>query len=169
MNHYNNTFGSEWLNLMCELLSTKAFQSTRKISELLGIEDTRYKRDERGSMLLIPKNLNLSSIAINPDLKDDEPDKPITYLSFTGKSLNLGVNHLKKKFPNFELVNNTYDGGFQVFFHPVDNNYNFSAVACQVFEKINSSNDLKNISIQEIEFLFNSTKTKKRFGYTMEK
>lgn len=36
---------------------------------MLGVENTNYKRTERGSKFLIPKNDNLNHVALNPDFR----------------------------------------------------------------------------------------------------
>lgn len=163
----NNTTSKEWLNLVTEFLSNGNSQSTRAISEFLGSENKKYKRDERGSKFLIPKNENLNYIAINPDLEESETDRPVTFLAFSGEKLNLKLDYLTELFPNVELVENTYDGGIQLFFNPVDKRFDFKAVACQIFTDYKSLDELADLNINGISFMFKPNKLKTRAGYTM--
>ena len=163
----NNTTSKEWLNLITEFLSNGNSKSTRATSELLGTENTKYKRKERGSKFLIPKNTNLNYIAINPDLDETETDKPITYLAFSGEKLNLKLNYLTELFPNVDLVENTYDGGIQLFFNPVDKRFDFTAVSCQIYTDYKSLDELTDLNINGISFMFKPNKLKTRAGYTM--
>lgn len=163
----NNTTSKEWLNLITKFLSNGNSQSTKAISELLGSENKKYTRNERGSKFLIPKNTNLNYVAINPDLENTETDKPITFLAFSGEKLNLKLNHLTELFSNVELVKNTYDGGIQLFFNPVNNRFDFTAVACQIFTDYKTLDELTDLNINGITFMFKPNKLKTRAGYTM--
>ncbi|KJD31471.1 hypothetical protein PW52_16680 [Tamlana sedimentorum] len=163
----NNTTSKEWLNLITEFLSNGNSQSTKAISKSLGSENKKYNRNERGSKFLIPKNKNLNYVAINPDLEDTEIDKPVTFLAFNGEKLSLKLNYLTELFPNVELVENTYDGGIQLFFNPVDNRYDFTAVACQIFTDYKTLDELTDLNINGISFMFQPNKLKTRAGYTM--
>ena len=163
----NNTTSKEWLILITEFLSNRNSKSTKTISELLGSENKKYKRNERGSKFLIPKNTNLNYVAINPDLENTETDKPVTFLAFSGEKLNLKLNYLTELFPNVELVENTYDGGIQLFFNPVDNRFDFTAVACEIFTDYKTLDELTDVNINGISFMFKPNKLKTRAGYTM--
>ncbi|MBB3125303.1 hypothetical protein FHS04_002847 [Mesoflavibacter sabulilitoris] len=163
----NNTKSKEWLYLITEFLSNGNSKSTRAISDFLGSENKKYKKNERGSKFLIPKNTNLNYIAVNPDLEETETDKPVTYLAFSGEKLNLKLNYLTELFPNVELIENTYDGGIQLFFNPVDNRFDFTAVACQIFTDYKSLDELTDLSINGISFMFKPNKIKTRAGYIM--
>ena len=163
----DNTKSKEWLISISELLSNGNSQSTKTISDLFGNENPKYKRAERTSKFLIPKNENLNYIAINPDLENNEPDKPITYIAFSGKNLNLKLEYLTELFPNVELIENTYDGGIQLFFNPVDNRFDFTAVSCQIFTEYKKLDELTDLEINGISFLFQPNKIKTRAGYTM--
>jgi hypothetical protein len=161
--------GLDLLKSICELVSNNNSQSTQNISKLLGVENKKYKRDERGSKFLIPKNENLSHIAINPDLDDYENDKPITFLSFSGKNLNIKLKNLTELFPNFELTQNTYDGGIQLFFHPVDSRFDFNAVSCQIFTEYKTIEEINELNINSFALLFEPNRIKTRAGYMMTK
>lgn len=163
----NNTSSKEWLNLITEFLSNSNAQSTKTITNLLGSENTKYKRTERGSKFLIPKNKNLNYVAINPDLDENDTDKPITFIAFSGENLNLKLNYLTELFPNVELVENTYDGSIQLFFNPVNSNFDFTAVSCDIFTDYKSLDELEEVSINNLSFMFNPDKIKTRAGFTM--
>lgn len=167
MKTLNNTKSKEWLHEISEFLTEGNSQSTKSVTEFLGTENKRHKRNERGSKFLIPKNQNLSYVAINPDLERSDSDKPVTFLGFFGEKLNLKLHDLIELFPEFEVMNNIYDGGIQIFFHPVDNRFDFTAVACQVFTEYKTINELTNLKIDRVSFMFKSTKRKTRAGYTM--
>ncbi|NRD22690.1 hypothetical protein HNV10_05530 [Winogradskyella litoriviva] len=166
-NNLNNTKSKEWLSLITEILAKGNSLSTKYITEVLGTENTIYKRNQRGSKFLRPKNKYLSYIAINPDLEDDETDQPISFLVCSGEQLNLKLKDLLDLFPNMEIVENTYDGGIQLFFHPVNSRFNFTAVACQLFTDYKKLDDLKHVNINEISFMFQPHKIKTRAGYSM--
>lgn len=163
----NNTTAKEWLDLVSNILSNRNSKSTKTISDLFGEENPKYKRTNRGSKILIPKNNNLSYIAINPDLEEYEADKPVSFLAFSGEKLNLILKNLIEFFPNVELIENTYDGGIQLFFNPVDNRFDFTAVSCQIFTDYKTLDELYDININSISFLFLPNKLKTRAGYTM--
>lgn len=163
----NVSNSKEWLNLVCDLLRENKSISTQTVSKLLGVENTEIKKENRTSKFLIPFNKNLKYIAINPDLEPFEMDCPITYLSFCGKNIQLKLTDLISLFPNFKLVENTYDGGFQIFFHPIKNDFDFKAISCQLFENKIDITKLDEIIINNISFLFKPNKIKTRAGYTM--
>ena len=163
----NNTTSKEWLNLITDFLSNGNSKSTKTITTLLGSVNKKYKRNERTSKFLIPKNSNLNYVAINPDLENTEMDKPVTFLLFSGEKLNLKLNYLTELFPNVELIKNTYDGGIQLFFNPVDNRFDFTAVACQIFTDYKTLDELTDLNINGISFMFKPNKLKTRAGYTM--
>ena len=163
----NKKSGLDLLKSICELVSNNNSQSTKNISELLGVENTKYKRDERGSKFLIPKNENLSHIAMNPDLDNNEKDKPITFLSFGGQNLNIKLKNLTELFPNVELTENMYDGGIQLFFHPIDSRFDFNAVSCQLFTEYKTIEEIGELNINRISLWFEANKIKTRAGYSM--
>ena len=165
----NTKTSVDFLKSIAELVSNDNSKSTKFISELLGVENKKYERTERGSKFLIPKNKNLSNVAINPDLKDDENDKPIEFLSFSGKNLNIKLENLTELFPNVELTENTYDGGIQLFFHPVDSKFDFNAVSCQIFTEYETIEEISKLNINSFALLFEPNKIKTRAGYTMTK
>ena len=167
LKNIDNTKSKEWLDSISELLSNGNSQSTKTISDLFGIENPKYKRAERTSKFLIPRNENLNYIAINPDLEDNETDKPISYIAFSGKNLNLKLEYLTDLFPNVELIENTYDGGIQLFFNPVDNRFDFTAVSCQIFTDYKKLDELTDLNINRISFMFKPNKLKTRAGFTM--
>lgn len=167
INNLNNTTSREWLGIITKVFTKGNSLSTKYISDILGTENTKYKRDERGSKFLIPKNKNLTHIAINPDLDNNETDQPLTFLSFSGAKLNLKLIDLMEFFPNVEIVKNTYDGGIQLFFHPINSRFKFTAVACQLFTDYKQLEDLYDLNINEFSFMFQPNKVKTRAGYTM--
>ncbi|GAK95241.1 hypothetical protein JCM19298_1570 [Nonlabens ulvanivorans] len=166
LKNINNTTSKEWLDSISELLSNGNTQSTRTISNLFGIENPKYKRAQRTSKFLIPRNKNLNYIAINPDLEDNETDKPISYIAFSGKNLNLKLEYLTDLFPNVELRDNTYDGGIQLFFYPVDNKFDFTTVSCLIFTDHKKLDDLTDLNINGISFMFEPLKLKTKAGFT---
>ena len=163
----NKESSRKWLESICALLKDKNSNSTKSISDLFGFENKTIERDKRGSKFLIPFNKNLKYIAVNPDLTEFEEDKPLTYLSFSGENLKLNIKDLIEYFPNIEIVQNDYDGGIQLFFNPVNDQYDFKAVSCELLVNCRTIAELKDLEINHIAFLFNAQKIKTRAGYTM--
>lgn len=163
----NNTTSKEWLNLITEFLSNNNSQSTKAVTESLGTENSKFKRGERGSKFLIPKNSNFDYVAINPDLEENDTDKPVSFLEFGGEKLNLKLEYLIELFPNVELVENTYDGGVQLFFYPVDRKFDFTAASCSVLMDCRGLDELRDVSINEISFMYKTRKVKTRLGFSM--
>ena len=76
----------DWFDTMCEILSNDKCPTTHQLTQSIGIEDSRFRTENRGSKFLIPFDKRFKTVCINPDLSDDEIDKPIDYLSFGGIS-----------------------------------------------------------------------------------
>lgn len=158
----------EWFDAICTILRTENRPTTRQLIELIGIEDTSKDRNSRGSKFLIPFDRRFKTASVNPDLLPAEPDKPIEFISVGGSGFLLMITDVLTRFPNYRIQRNTFDGGTQLFFHPVPDMYEFSAISFHSDRELDELNDNSTLQFHGISFHFGKNLILGRDGYHMK-
>jgi hypothetical protein len=158
----------DWFVLMCDILKKMNKPTTNLFTEILGQEKPNPKNEIRGSKFLQPYDTRFNLIYISPNLLGDDLDKPLNFLGFNGNSFMLGLKDIQKKFSEFKIQKNTYDGGTQFFFYPIPDEYEFALEFWSEYENINEQ-AYGNLIFKEITFRFGNRLTKGRDGYGVKR
>jgi hypothetical protein len=162
-----NLSNLEWFTAFCALLARDRKPTFRYACGLLGDPKEDPPRERRGSLFLAPFDSRFSYISINPDSPADSTDLPLEHIGLTGSSFALRVADLLDLFPQHRFKLNTYDGGYQIFFHPVPKVHEFTAIS--------ASTDLKKIPnpqelvVNNVSFHFGDVLVEFRDGFTMRR
>jgi len=158
----------DWFDVICTLLRKNNHPTTRKLEHLIGTLDEKISSELRGSKFLIPSDTRFSWACINPDIDSQENDKPINYFAISSKELAITMNDLIKRFSEFRITRNVYDGGSQIFFYPIDEKFEFRGLAF-LSEKEPEHIDLDKLRFQTISFIFGETIFQARDGYHLRR
>ena len=160
---------TEWFNGICEILKRDNFPTTRLLIEISGMEKPHQDYKTRGSMFLEPYDKRFSNICINPILPPDEHDKPLDYLSFWGDSFRIKTASILSRFRNYRIQINTYDGGTQIFFHPVPSEFEFTSIDCWTEKDKTEIVDISEIELNSVTFMFGERLSLGREGFCMKR
>ncbi len=125
----------DWFDKICRILAKDNCPTTNQMTQVIGIEDSRFSKKNRGSKFLVPFDRRFKTACINPDLSDDDVDKPLDYLSFGGVDFNLKMSDIMQRLPDYKTQQNIYDGGTKLFFYPIAKGFEFSALSTRVEEE----------------------------------
>jgi len=155
-----------WFDSICEILK-RGSPTTKKLIEILGEEKPNPDNNVRGSKFIIPFDKRFDSIYINPNISLSDNDKPLDFLSFYGEKFALKSTDVIKKFPDYRVQINTYDGGSQVFFYPIPIHFEFTALSFD----IDDGNDelVPQLYFHNARFHFGNTLVQGREGYSMRR
>ena len=159
----------EWFDSFCELLKKTTKPTTLDITEILGAERPNPKNEIRGSKFLDPFDDRFESVAINPILKDCDPDKSIDYIGFHGNLFKLKLIDLIRRFNKYRTQTNTYDGGTQIFFYPVPDDFEFTAIDCWTNLESEEITNINEIEVNNVSFLFGNKLSRGRDGYSLKR
>ena len=154
-----------WFDTMCGLLTKERNPTTKKLTSLIGTEDIEISRGNRGSKFLVPFDKRFKTACINPDLSDDEADKPLEYLGVGGVNFTLKMADILKRFPDYKIKRNIYDGGSQLFFNPVDDKFEFSALSFDLDKDPEELRDIQSLKVHQVIFNFGEHILIGRDGY----
>lgn len=155
----------DWFDRMCIILKHPQCPTTLQLTEVIGTEDLRFSKENRGSKFLVPFDKRFKTACINPDLSDDDVDKPLDYLSFGGLDFNLKMIDVINRFPDYQTQRNIYDGGTQIFFYPISKKYEFSAISFQVEKEPEEISDIDSLIFHQVTFHFGDKVILGRDGY----
>jgi hypothetical protein len=136
-------------------------------TSIIGVENTKIARHQRGSKFLIPFDQRFKSSCINPDIDSADSNVRLEFLSFTGGVFSLRISDVKARFAHVLIQPNLYDGGTQLFFHPVPEFYEFSAISFWVEEEIENIKNIDDVIVNSVSFDFGEQLIKLRDGYSM--
>lgn len=159
----------EWFDTFCELLKRDNHPTSRQLTQLIGNEKPNPNNEIRGSKFLIPYDKRFAFACINPNLSPDDPDKPIEYFAVGGKDFSLKMADLLDRFTEYRKQSNTYDGGTQIFFYPVPNEYEFSAVSFYTDKEAEKIEDASSLIFHSVTFKFGDKLLLGRDGYQMKR
>ena len=124
-------------------------------------------RHHRGSLFLKPFDSRLSNVAINPDTQDTNGHLSLDFVSFRGPSFSLRVSYMLKRFPEYRLKLNLYDGGYQIFHYPVADRFEFSAVSFNTRDE--EIPDLEKLTVDNVSFHFGDILVEGRDRFMMKR
>ena len=155
----------DWFDRMCSILVKDRCPTTNQLINVIGVEDSRFSKTNRGSKFLVPFDKRFKTACINPDISNNDVDKPVEYLSFGGIDLNLKMADIVKRFPDYKTQRNIYDGGTQIFFYPIAKRFEFSALSFRVEEEPEDIGDLNSLAFHHVGFHFGDNVILGRDGY----
>ncbi|HEY5464024.1 MAG TPA: hypothetical protein VIJ95_12260 [Hanamia sp.] len=159
----------DWFDNMCRILTKDKCPSTIQLAEVIGIEDSRFSKEKRGSKFLVPFDRRFKTACINPDLLYNDADKPIDYLSFGGTDFNLKMIDIIQRFPDYKTQLNIYDGGTQIFFYPIPKQFEFSALSFDTDKEPEDIGDINSLAFHHVTFQFGDNVFVGRDGYNMRR
>ena len=157
----------DWFDSVCEILKKENNPTVAQLTNIIGTENTDIKRHERGSKFLIPFDQRFKTSCINPDIDVTDREDKLEYLSFGGENFNLRITDIKARFNRLLIQSNLYDGGTQIFFYPVPDFYEFSAISFWINEEIEAIKSVDDLIVHSVSFDFGEHLIKLRDGYSM--
>jgi len=157
----------EWFDTLCDILKKDNSPTTFSLTQLIGEEAPNPANQERYSKLLIPFDKRFKWAWISPDLADTDVDKPLDSLSFGGTDFCLKMTDLTQRFSDFKTERNVYDGGTQIFFYPVAEEYEFSAIEFRTDTDVEDINDFLALEFHTVTFQFGNKIFLTRAGFYM--
>jgi len=158
-----------WFDSICEILKKEASPTTHKIEAIIGTEKPNPKNEIRGSKFLDTFDKRFRSACINPNLKSDQPDQPLEYLGFWGGTFKIKIGDIQERFRSYRTITNTYDGGTQIFFYPVSDEFEFTAIDCWIEKEENEIVNLAGLEVNGVTFKFGNKLVQARDGYSMRR
>lgn len=157
----------DWFNTFCALLARDKRPTLGSVCRLLGKPRQDPPRERRGSLFLEPFDKRFSHVSINPDVDLNKSELPLEHIGLAGPSFSLRLADVFQRFPQHRLKLNTYDGGYQVFFHPVPEHYEFTAMG--VFTHDEDIVDPRELIVNNVRFYFGDNLTEYRDGFAMKR
>jgi hypothetical protein len=157
----------DWLNTFCHLLTRDRRPTLGYACSLLGTPKQEPPRERRGSLFLEPFDRRFSYISINPDAPAEIADLPLEHIGLTGPSFSLRLADVLHHFPQHRLKLNTYDGGYQIFFHPVPKEYEFTALSAST--DVEDIADPRELVVNNVRFHFGEHLAEYRDGFAMRR
>lgn len=155
----------EWFDSICEFLKASNNPTTRQLEQIIGNEKPNPNNQIRGSKFLIPFDKRFVWACINPSLTANEKDLPIEYFAIGGKDFELSMSDLLKRFPVYRKKINIYDGGTQIFFHPISELFDFGAISFDIREEPEEIEDVTALVFHSVTFKFGDKLIEGRDGY----
>jgi hypothetical protein len=159
----------EWFTAICDFLKRDKHPLTHQLTKLIGSEKPNPKDQIRGSKFLIPYDKRFVFACINPNLSQNDTDEPIDYFAVGGKDFSLKMSDLLIRFAEYRIQRNTYDGGTQIFFYPVPNEYEFSALSFDIDKEPEEIEKITSVVFHGVTFKFGDNLLLGRDGYHMRR
>ena len=158
----------EWFDFMCETLKKNNYPTVKKLKEIIGgvslAPIDKYKYGE----LLIPSDNRFKWAWINPLVSNDGGNHSIDDLSFDGANFTLNMKDLTSRFFKYRVENIT-NGNTQLFFYPVPECYNFSAISFKTNQKIKDIANGYTLMLESFSFQFGAKLFSTQSGFIMTK
>ena len=154
-----------WFDSICSLLKKDANPTTHKLEAIIGTEKPNPKNEIRGSKFLDPFDKRFRKAFINPYLTSNQPDQALDYLGFWGDTFKIKIGDIHERFKDYKTETNIYDGGTQILFYPVSNEYEFTAIDCWTGQEKYEISNLFDIEVNNVEFKFGNRSTQKRLWW----
>lgn len=157
----------EWFDGICNLLTKENHPTVSLLTNIIGVENQNIKKENRGSKFLIPFDKRFNWASINPDIDSDNADVNLEFLSFAGINFNLNIRDVTDRFGDYLVQSNVYDGGTQLFFHPIADKYTFTAISFDFEEEKENIKNTDGLLAHSVKFHFGHGLIKSRAGYSM--
>jgi hypothetical protein len=166
----NSLSDIEWFDAMCNLLRRDNKPTVQKLLPVLGPEKPNPHHEIRGGVIRMPYDTRFDGAVITPDPTSSETDQPINSLFFWGQNFRLRMTDLVHRFKKYETAFNSYDGGTQIFFYLIPNEYEFSALDFWTDkEEKKELRDVNVITFHSVTFQFGEKLLYGRTGYFMKR
>ena len=165
----NNIDDLTWFDRLRDFLKRDKHPLTRQLEEIIGIEKPNPDKQIRGSKFLIPFDKRFVCACINPDLLHTDTDKPIDYFAIFGEDFSLKMSDIIARFPNYRTKRNTYDGGTQIFFYPLSNEFEFSGISFDIPQELEDIADIKSLTFHSVKFNFGDKLKEGRDAYILRR
>jgi hypothetical protein len=159
----------EWFDWMCDILKKINHPTVRQLTELIGADRPNPGNEIRGSKFLVPFDKRFTWACINPDLSGIAQDRPVDFLAFGGENFNLKMVDIVNRFPNYRVQRNIYDGGSQIFFYPIGDGYEFSALDFWIKSEPEEIKNINGLMFHGVAFNFGDNLSLFRDGYHMKR
>lgn len=159
----------EWFDKICAILKKENLLTVKQIIALIGTDKPNPNNEVRGSRTLIPLDKRFTWASVNPILSSQDNDKPIDYLSFGGSEFKLKMSDIADRFVNYKVQRNTYDGGTQIFFYPVGDEYEFSGIDLYTDKEPEEITAINDLVFTSVTFNFGNTLFLGRDGYHLKR
>jgi hypothetical protein len=159
----------EWFDTICAILKKENLLTVNQIIAFIGTDKSNPNNQVRGSRALIPFDKRFTWASINPILSSEDNDKPIDYLSFGGNEFKLKMSDIVNRFESYKTQPNIYDGGTQIFFYPIPDEYEFSGIEFWIDKELDKIADVNNLVFTSVIFNFGSTLFLLRDGYHLKR
>jgi hypothetical protein len=157
----------EWFDSICDLLKKENHPTVSLLTNIIGPENLNIKKGNRGSKFLIPIDERFKIASINPDIEFNGTDAKLQYLSFGGPDFSLSIRAVKERFGSYLVQSNIYDGGTQIFFNSVSDEYEFTAISFYFEDEKENIKNSDELLTHSVSFHFGHKQVKLRDGYTM--
>jgi len=159
----------ECFDAICAILKKENLLTVNQVMAFIGTDKPNPDNQVRGSRALVPFDKRFTWASINPILSSQDTDKPIDYLSFGGSEFKLKMADIVARFANYKTQPNIYDGGTQIFFYPVGDEYEFSGIEFWIDKDLDKITDINNLEFTSVIFNFGSTLFLLRDGYHLKR
>jgi len=159
----------EWFDSICEILKKENNPTTHRLTEIIGTERPNPKNVIRGSKFLDTYDKRFKGACISPTIAIEDSDRPLDYLGFWGNSFKIMIGDIAKRFTIYSTISNIYDGGTQIFFYPVPDEFEFTAIECWTEKEKDEIKDLTNMFVDGVTFKFGTRLVQGLDGYGMKR
>jgi len=157
----------DWFDSICGILKKENNPTVSLMINIIGEAEPNPNNQIRGSKFLIPFDERFVFACVNPDIDITENDANLQYLSVGGNNFKLNIGDIKVRFGHLLVQSNIYDGGTQMFFHPVPDIYEFSAISFDLREEKEDIGNIDDLIVHSVSFHFRKNLIKLRDGYSM--
>ena len=156
-----------WFDAICGVLTRANKPTFHSVRQLLGTPSPTPPRHARNFFPIAPFGNRFEGIANSPDIDEDAPDMPIDSLTVWGPRFSLLVADVVARFPRYKKYFNAYDDGTDIFFHPVPDEYEFTAV--KLWTELEDVWNPTRLTVHSVNFGFGDTLFRARDGYHMRR
>jgi hypothetical protein len=159
----------EWFDKICNILRKENNPTTQRLNSIIGTEKPNPKNEIRGSKFLDTYDKRFIEAYISPNLTPNDSDQPLDYLGFLGYTFKIKIGDIIERFANYRTITNCYDGGTQIFFYPIPNEFEFTAIDCWTEKEENEILDLKELEVKSVTFMFGDRLIQGQDGLAMSR
>ena len=149
---------AEWFHSFCDLLTRDHQPTFASLCQVLGTPQPGSGEH------LQPADPRFSGITICRAAIGSST--PLVRIGLHGPPFSLPVGVLLARFPRHRLKHNTYDGGQQIFLHPIPGRYAFSALSAWTDSEVVT--DVAAVVVDNVQFQFGDVIAEFRDGFWMQ-
>lgn len=158
-----------WFDTLCDILRKRKAPSVHQLERLIGIEKSNPNNEIRGSKFLVPFDKRFTWACINPALTSSQGDRPIDYFAIGGKNFQLKMSDIIDRFPLYRTNRNIYDGGTQILFYPIADEFEFSGISFDRPEEPEDIAAIKSLVFHNVTFWFGNKLIQGQDGYSLRR